>query len=179
MKGSVFQGLNEFIETEFGLAIWQDILDNNDIPSEGEYLASDNYSDDELITIIVALSKLTGLTPEEIQRQFGAVFFNTLFSMIKERVEDIDNLFDFLRAVDTVIHVEVQKSDPLAYLPSLFYDQPKQQELIIRYLSVRKMCFFAEGLILGAAKYYKQDINISQNQCMHDGADCCLIKITT
>lgn len=177
MKGSVFQGLSEFIESKFGLDVWQEIIDNNELESEGEYLASDNYSDSELITVITALSKITNLTPEEIQRQFGEVFFDTLMGLVISRVKEIDDLFDFLRAVDTVIHVEVQKSDPMAYLPSLFYDQPNKEILVIRYLSSRKMCYFAEGLILGAAKHFNQEVSIIQNQCMHKGADCCLIQV--
>ena len=177
MKGAVFQGISEFIESKFGLEVWQDIIDNNDLETEGEYLASDNYGDAELITIITALSSMTNLSPEDIQREFGAVFFQTLLSLVISRVKDIDNLFDFLRAVDSVIHVEVQKSDPMAYLPSLFYDQPDSEILVIRYLSVRKMCFFAEGLIIGAANHFKQEVKIQQNQCMHEGADCCLIQV--
>ena len=92
-------------------------------------------------------------------------------------VKDIDNLFDFMRAVDNVIHIEVQKSDPLAYTPTLLYDQPQNNLLVVRYMSHRKMCHFAEGLILGAATHFNQKASISQSKCMCKGDDHCLIRV--
>jgi predicted hydrocarbon binding protein len=48
-------------------------------------------------------------------------------------------------------------------------------ELLIGYKSARKMCALAEGFILGAAGVYREAVTIEQPQCMHRGADACLI----
>ncbi|MBO9490182.1 heme NO-binding domain-containing protein [Endozoicomonas sp. G2_1] len=179
MKGAVFSGFAEFIEQEYGLAVWQETIEQSQLESNGEYLATELYEDDEFNQLMSTLERITGQNNPEIQRKFGVFFFPTLFSLVQQQVKHIDNLFDFLRAVDEVIHVEVKKADPMAYTPTLLYDQPQPTTLVIRYVSRRKMCFFAEGLILGAAKHFNQTVAISQTECVCQGDEHCLIRVTS
>ena len=178
MKGSVFCGFERYVDEHFGLHVWQYIIEKSQLKSQGIYLASQSYDDQELFNLIESLAKATSIPANDIQRNFGCSFFNTLMSLVKEHIEHIDNLFDFLRAVDDVIHVEVRKSDETAYTPAFFYDNPEENKLVMRYVSKRGMCFFAEGLILGAAKHYATKVNLSQSKCTHCGDDYCLINIT-
>jgi predicted hydrocarbon binding protein len=136
------------------------------LASNGEYVSTELYEDSELVTLTDALGERVGKTREELYREFGHYFFPVLMSMAIKYVEGITDLFDFMRAVDSVIHIEVKKSDPLAYTPTLLYDQPKDDVLIVRYSSHRKMCHFAEGLILGAADYFKQPVTLSQTMVL-------------
>jgi predicted hydrocarbon binding protein len=180
MKGSVFNGFESHVEQKYGLHIWQKVIEESNLDNNGIYLASEVYDDQDLFHLITALSQLIEITAEEIQREFGKFFFETLFSLIKKHahVSKIDNLFDFLRAVDDVIHVEVKKADAAAYTPAFFYDQPQENTLVMRYVSKRGMCFFAEGLIAGAAVHFKTPASISQPKCIHCGDEYCLITIT-
>lgn len=177
MKGAVFSGFAEFIEQHYGLATWQAAIEHCHLSSKGEYLATELYDDSEFFQVVNYLNEHCQDSVEDIQRKFGKQFFTTLYSLVKKQISEITDLFDFLRAVDNVIHVEVQKADPLAYTPTLLYDQPSTSVLIIRYVSHRKMCFFAEGLILGAAEYFQQSATISQNKCLCKGDEHCLIRI--
>lgn len=177
MKGAIFTGLAEYVEHAFDLTTWLKVVDGSDLASNGEYLSTEIYDDEELVALLSTLTKETGLDRDTLLRGFGHYFFETLMSVAKQYVETIDNLFDFLIAVDSVIHIEVQKVDPLAYTPALFYDQPSSSVLIVRYTSNRKMCHFAEGLIYGAADHFSQKVQISQSKCMCKGDDHCLIRI--
>jgi predicted hydrocarbon binding protein len=177
MKGAIFSGFSEYVEKEFGLSTWLQTIDSCQLASNGEYLATELYEDNEFVIIVDALVERVGTSREEIYRGFGHYFFPFLMSIVIKSVEDITNLFDFLRAVDTVIHIEVRKSDALAYTPTLLYDQPHDDVLIIRYLSHRKMCHFAEGLILGAADYFHQEVKLSQSKCVCKGDEHCLIRV--
>lgn len=178
MKGSVFNGFENYVEQSYGLHVWQRIIDNSTLENNGVFLDSDAYNDQELISIVTELSICVSKSVDDIQREFGEFFFTTLYSLARKHVEHIDNLFEFLRAVDDVIHVEVNKSDSSAYTPAFFYDQPSDNELVMRYVSKRKMCYFAEGLIIGAARQFKTVAKISQSKCIHCGDDYCLINIT-
>ena len=179
MKGAVFSGFAEFIEQEYGLAAWQQTIEQSELSSNGEYLATELYQDDEFNQLISALEAITGKSNPELQRQFGVFFFPRLYSLVEKQVAHLNSLFDFLRAVDQVIHVEVKKADPMAYTPTLLYDQPQESVLIIRYVSRRRMCFFAEGLILGAAQHFKQTVAITQTECICQGDEHCLIRVTS
>lgn len=177
MKGSVYNGFESYVIGTFGLDVWQKSLELCSFETNGVYLASESYEDKELGLLIDAVSSFTPISSSEIQRDFGTYFFKTLFALIEAHVKNIENLFDFLRAVDDVIHVEVKKADPLAYTPTFFYDQPESNTLVMRYISSRKMCFFAEGLIAGAAEQFQEEAKIDQLKCVHCGDDYCLINI--
>lgn len=177
MKGAVFTGLAEFVEKYYSLTDWLEAIDACELPSNGEFLATEIYDDDEFFQIAGALSKQLNTPAPDLYRAFGKYFFETLLSLTIKNVEHIDELFEFIRAVDAVIHTEVQKADPLAYTPTLLYDQPSDDALVVRYMSKRKMCHFAEGLILGAAEHFNQKVALCQNQCMLEGDEHCLIRI--
>ncbi|WP_286263026.1 heme NO-binding domain-containing protein [Thalassotalea atypica] len=177
MKGAIFLGFASYIEQEYDLTTWLKAVNKCELGSNAEYLDTELYEDSEFNALVDELVLLTRVTKEELVRNFGRYFFPTLMSIAHTHVEGVDELFDFLRAVDAVIHIEVQKSDPLAYTPTLLYDQPNESVLIMRYVSRRKMCYFAEGLILGAADHFKQKVQISQTQCMCKGDQHCLIRI--
>lgn len=177
MKGAIFIGLSEYVESEYGLTAWLKALDQTELPSNGEYISTDLYDDIELTSLLGTLEKLSGKSIEELSRGFGQYFFSTLYQVALKHIEHIDDLFEFLVAVDSIIHIEVQKADPLAYTPSLFYDTPDSNVLVMRYISQRKMCYFAEGLILGAAEHFNETIKITQPECMHKGDKHCLIRV--
>jgi predicted hydrocarbon binding protein len=177
MKGSIFTGFSQFIEKHYGLHVWQQLIDESALKEEGVYLSTEIYGEQDFPILLSNLSKIVSKPVVEIEKCFGIEFFNTLITLAKSHIEDIDNLFEFLRAVDSVIHIEVKKSDSQAYTPTLFYDQPNEKTLIIRYISKRKMCFFAEGLIEGAANYFHTPVNIFQIECTHCGDQHCLIQV--
>jgi len=177
MKGSIYCGLADFIEQNYGLSYWLKAVNACQLASNAAYISTELYSDDEFEQLTIKLSSQLNIEKKDLVREFGRYFFPILLSLAHSHVKDITHLFDFLRAVDNVIHMEVQKADPLAYTPTLLYDQPEDKELIIRYISSRKMCHFAEGLILGAATHFLQNVVISQSKCMCKGDGHCLIHI--
>lgn len=177
MKGAIFTGFAEFVETKYSLTTWLTLLDSCQLKSDGEYLASELYEDEEFFTLAQAFSEQVNVPMEDLFSQFGEFFFPTLMSLAVKHISHINDLFEFLHAVDSVIHTEVQKSDPLAYTPTLLYDQPQDNTLVMRYISKRKMHYFAVGLILGAAKYYKQEVDISITPSDKQGDESCLIRI--
>jgi len=178
MKGSVLNGFENFVVDQYGLDKWQAIIDGGASTTEGIYLIPELYADTEIVSLITSLSEKINKDGSSIQREFGQYLFPVLFSSISTLVQEITDLFDFLITVDKVIHVEVQKSDPQAYMPTLYFDSPNKQTLIVRYISSRKMCYMAEGLILGAAKHYNTPVQISQNCCLNQGDKYCIIKVS-
>jgi len=177
MKGSIFVGFSQFIEKNYGLDVWQQLIDECPLKEKGIYLSTEIYGEQDFPVLLCKLSNIISKPVIEIEKSFGIEFFNTLISLAKNHIEDVDDLFKFLRAVDSVIHIEVKKSDSHAYTPTLLYDQPNENTLIIRYISKRKMCFFAEGLIEGAANYFHTPVNIFQTECIHCGDQHCLIQV--
>jgi hypothetical protein len=71
-----------------------------------------------------------------------------------------DNLFSFLNSIDQYIHPEVLKLYPDAELPRFEAEIKSDNEMTLDYMSSRKMSDLAIGLIKGAAKHFKEDVDI-------------------
>lgn len=178
MKGIVFNSLEDFVIQSSGLDVWNQILATTE-SSSGVYTSAGSYPDAELLALVDSVCRILQIDREAAVRGFGTFLFSSLNQRYPEFSEAQATLFDFLRSVQTAIHIEVRKlyNDP--NLPEFDYpDSPANDVLIMRYESPRKMCILAEGLILGAAEHYQQPINIVQDQCIHHGGDYCEFRIT-
>ena len=176
MKGIVFTSLSDMVEENFGLGTWNTLLEQVDLPSGGLYTAGGTYPDEEIVTLIMAISKLVNKEPAELIEAFGVYMFPVLASKYPNFLEQ-KNLKDFLKSIDGVIHIEVRKLYPDASLPSITYEDPSPHELILNYRSPRKLCILAMGLIYGAAAHFKTKITINQTKCMLKGDDHCRLEI--
>ena len=138
-----------------------------------------SVSDDaEILAYVSELSIITKIDAPTLVRTFGEYLFILLYNSSPVNVSHIDNLKDFLTCIDGVIHKEVKRVYPDAYLPSFKYDETPDGDLIMFYKSKRKLCHLSEGLIAGAANHFKQSISIKHPECMHDGAEKCKLVIS-
>lgn len=177
MKGIVFCLFNELVEEKFGLEMWETLLEKVQPESQGIYTSAANYPFTELVALVGELSAQSGLPANDLVTAFGEYMFPKFAERNPEFVSDIDNLKDFLKTVDQVIHVEVKKMYPSANLPSFDYEDDASDQLTMRYQSPRKLCHLSEGLIQGAAKHYGESIHVDHPVCMHNGAEHCDIII--
>lgn len=177
MKGIVFNQLQEFVELNHGPVAWDNAIMSCDLPSKGVFVGTQSYDDSELMALVAHFSEVLGATPANITRAFGEFVFERLFQFAADEAKQAKDLRSFLMMVQDIIHVEVSKLYHDANLPSFEYESSPDKLLMV-YHSQRKMCFFSEGLILGAAKHFSEEVEIVQPKCMHQGDDCCHLEIT-
>jgi hypothetical protein len=178
MQGSIYTAFSDMIIEKMNMEQWNELLEKTNPPSKGIYTSSQNYDDSELINMVVVLSEKTGITIDNLMESFGNFLFDSLYKTSPANVSQIDNLRDFLLAIDQIIHVEVKRVHPDAYLPKFEYEDGDNGELIMYYSSKRKLCYVCIGLIFGAAKKFNEEITITHPQCMHDGDACCKLMIS-
>ena len=70
------------------------------------------------------------------------------------------SLFSFLNSIDQYIHPEVLKLYPDAELPRFDAEIKSDNEMILNYMSSRKMSDLAIGLIKGAANHFKENVDV-------------------
>ena len=177
MQGSIYTAFSDMIIEKMGMEQWNELLEKTEPESKGFYTSGDQYADSELINMVVLLSEKTGASVESLVETFGEYLFSSLYKTSPADVSSISNLRDFLLAIDGVIHVEVKRLHPQAYLPKFEYEDGPDNALIMYYSSKRKLCHASIGLIRGAAKQFKQEIEITQPECMHTGADRCKLIV--
>ena len=176
MKGIVYTLLSELVEEQFGLETWDDLIDETNPESEGIYVATDTYPDSELVNYVRVLSTRLDAPAEKIIFAFGEFCLGKFHQMHPEFFDGHD-FKSFLKSVHGVIHVEVKKLHPEAILPEFTYEEPAENQLVMKYKSPRKLCPLAEGLITGAANHYGSEVTIAHTQCMHKGDDHCRLEL--
>ncbi len=169
MKGVVFSMLNEMVESQFGLEVWDELLESCQLDSEGIYTAGDSYHDSELFVLVSTLSEMKGVPVDGLIEAFGEFSLTYFAEHYADFFKD-HNAKSFLKSVDQLIHVEVKKLYPGAATPEFSYEDSAENQLSMTYRSPRKLYTFAKGLIKGTASYYHTNIDI--NMHIHeDGKD--------
>ncbi len=177
MQGSIYTAFSDMVVEKMGMQQWNDLLEEVNPASHGVYTSGQQYADSELIDMVVLLSEKTGIEVEKLVEAFGLYLFDKLYARCPVDISEIKGLRAFLLAIDNVIHVEVKRVHPQAYLPKFEYEDGPNNELIMYYSSKRKLCHASVGLIKGAALQFAEQVSISHPECMHLGHERCKLII--
>ncbi len=175
MKGIVFNVFEEFIETIAGEEFFDDLLDSTVLQTQVPFVGPGTYPDADLMALFTAAVERLGVEPGQALKQFGQFLFHKLIATGPQYAENVD-LRQFLLSIHTVIHVEVRKLYPEAITPEFTYDE-SDDHLVMHYRSARQLWQLAEGLIIGCAEYFNEEITI-ETQTYDDDPERCSFTIT-
>ena len=178
MKGVIFTHLQEMIESQQGFQVWDGILENCALASEGVFVTTELYPDEELFAIVAEWSAVTGIEVNDLLGSFGEYLFLNLHQSMSPEIFAPLTLWDLLKGLDSIIHMEVKKLDKKAQTPTLTVMRSSEQEMVLEYRSTKKLCRLAMGMLKGAAHMFKEDVTLAMPICMHDGHDHCELVIT-
>jgi hypothetical protein len=162
MKGIVFVEFLEMVESSFSAEMADDIIDACDLPSGGAYTAVGTYDHGEIVALVSALSKRTGIPAPTLIRQFGEFLFERFYVHHGSFFHGIDDSLDFLERIEDVIHVQVRKLYPNAQLPRFEIERPDADHLSMVYRSDRHMGDLAEGLIRQCIAHYGTHVEVER-----------------
>lgn len=157
MKGVIFNAVEDAVTTLYSADTWDDLLDEAGLT--GDYTSLGSYDDGDLFLLVGAACKATGHQPEALIRTLGEYAFPHLASRYPELVEGAST-FEFLRAVNDIIHPEVLKLHPDANPPEFEFEDRPDGALRMTYTSARKLGVLAEGLIHGAGSQFGETLDI-------------------
>lgn len=175
MKGIVFSLLEECVVGEYGEDTWDSLLESAGL--DGAYTSLGNYPDEQLGALVGAASDALSLPPDDIVRWYGRNALPLLAVRYPALFERHDDVRSFVLTLNDIIHPEVRKLYPGADTPYFDFDSSSPDRLVMDYTSKRRLCAFAEGLILGAADFYDERVVLSQSECMNRGDERCRITI--
>jgi hypothetical protein len=161
MKGIVFTEFLEMVELKYSADVVDEILEGSALPSGGIYTSVGTYDHGEMISLLSALGKHTGLGNQELLCAFGEYLFGRFAGLYPEFFGATDQALLFLSKVDDYIHVEIRKLYPDAELPEFDCDGPREGVLEMTYRSERPFAALAEGLIRGCIAHYGQSVDVA------------------
>lgn len=160
MKGVVFTVFQEMIEDNFGLEMYDRLIQSCDLPSDAAYTAVGTYDHTELMQLVGRLSMETGTPVPELVKAFGKHLFGALATAYPQFAEEVDNSIDFLASIEDYIHVEVKKLYPDAELPTFEFEQTGEQQWELRYFSTRPFADLCEGLVLASIEHFGDPVDV-------------------
>jgi hypothetical protein len=158
MKGVVFTEFIEFVEESFGFDAVDAMVEDSGL--SGVYTQAGNYPFEEMVALIVALSKAQGVEVNELLEKYGKHLFGRLAGLYPN-INRFSSALDVISHVDNIIHPEVHKLYPEAELPSFKVIEKNSNKLVLEYTSGKSLQHLAKGLMLGAAKFYNEDLEVN------------------
>lgn len=178
MHGIVFNLLEHVVTEGHGEAAWDDLLARTG--ADGCWTAVGNYPDADLVRLLEALPGSSERGLDETLRAFGYVAMDRLAQLYPHFFAPHASTTPFLLTLNNIIHPAVRCLYPGAEIPAfdVDLDDDDDSRLVLRYRSSRRLCHLAEGFLTGAAAHYGERVELTQTQCMHDGAPACLLSVT-
>ena len=176
MKGVVFVALSEMIQEMYGHRAWNDFIKESKVESEGVYTSTEIYDDKESKQLLSVISAALGKKESDILYIFGLYLIKYFQTKYPESFRH-DRFVDFMSSIGTTVHVEIEKLSPNCTPPLIKVLDVESNKFTVYYFSKRKLCRLAHGLMSGAAKIYKADVEINHISCRQEGDDQCLFEI--
>jgi len=161
MKGIVFTEFFDMVEEKLGFELVDQLLEQTELSTGGSYTSVGTYDHKELLALIGNLHRLTDTPVNDLLVTYGQYLFPRLAAIAPDLTIQFSNSFELLAAVDSIIHVEVQKLYPDAELPNFDVIKQTQKEMQLTYTSCRPFAYLAKGLILGCAQHYNERISVN------------------
>lgn len=175
MKGIVFNLLEEVISQEYGEDTWDRLLAA--AGDDGVYTSLGSYPDHKIFALVDAAAVRLGEQPGAILRWFGRKSMPLLAERYPTFFAGLGGTRPFLLTLNDIIHPEVRKLYPGAYVPIFDFDSSSPDMLVMGYRSSRKLCSLAHGFIEGAADHFGEEALVDQRQCMHRGDPQCIFEL--
>ncbi|MFT5312608.1 MAG: hypothetical protein ACI8Z9_001087 [Paraglaciecola sp.] len=176
MKGVVFTEFMDMVEEVFSADILDYVIAQSDLPNGGAYTSVGTYDHQEIVRMTANLSQQVNLPIEVLLESFGQHLFARFTQLYPTFFEHTTHVFEFLRNIDSYIHVEVRKLYPEAELPRFYHEQQDDTTLVMYYLSSRHFEDLAIGLIKGCLQFFKTKGEVSQILAVYEGKEA--VKIT-
>ncbi len=172
MHGLIFAGLRDYSIVRLGerkaTELWQG----------RQFELDEAYDDTSFAAQVDRLAAATGEQVADVERGFGSfVAQQTFTELFPAYYEESADCFAFLLGIEEKIHEVVRATIPGASPPKLHVHAFGDLGVLVSYTSERGLCTLLEGLVLGTATYYGDEIAIEELQCMRRGDPGCVFSV--
>jgi hypothetical protein len=174
MKGVVFNLLEQLVARNFGEDTWDAVLEASSL--QGVYTSLGHYPDEDLVKLVRAAAAALSMPADDVVVWFGRNALPLFAGRYPQLFAPHDSARSFVLTLNDIIHPEVRKLYPGADVPEFDFEL-RDEVLLMGYRSSRRLCSFAEGLLLGAADHYSERLTFAQPSCMKRGDERCVLEL--
>lgn len=178
MYGVIFDFLRQYVIDEHGgEETWNSLLKANNFGYK-IYFPVTEYPDKEIVQLATTASEALNLPLPTVLEDFGAYAGKKLVSFYNMYITDPSwKTFDVVENAGSSIHDSIHRHNPSRKPPLIHAERKSEDHLVVHYQSDRKMCPVVRGIIRGLGEKFGERFRIQETQCMHKGADECVMNV--
>lgn len=176
MHGIIFSEMRKYVDTKLGSEAWNTLLADAQL-GKRMYLPIQEYPDADMAALVSTASRNLGIPAEAILEDFGQFIAPSLVGLYRTLVKPEWKTLDLLENTEHTIHSVVRSRNPGARPAQLHAVRTGPDSVDLTYLSERRLCAVAKGIVKGVARHYGEEVSISETTCMHTGAEACRMEV--
>jgi hypothetical protein len=178
MHGIIHLEFKRFVENGYGEKAWATLVERAGLRAE-IFTPLQAYPDEQIVKLVEVAVTLTERPAVELLEAFGEFLVPTYVSVYGSLLKAEWRTLDVIEHTEDPIHRVVRKRQPGARPPSLKVARVTPQHAVITYDSRRRLCAVARGIVRGLANHFGEQVQLSDQQCMHRGDPACVISVKT
>ena len=155
MHGTIFSLLKRYVQTQYDHAAWVRLVEAAGLAS-ADFSHKEVYPDEHLYALIGQAAETAGLSARELHEKFGEYLVPDLMYMYQRFVQPEWRTLDMLEHTEHSMHDQVRREHPENSPPVLHVQRLSPHEVLIDYLSPRRMGGLAVGIVRGLATYFDE-----------------------
>lgn len=176
MHGLIFVQLKKYASTRFGPDAWDELLHKAALKGR-MYLPVQQYPDAELQALVRALSLRTGGDADAVLEDLGAFMAPELMRMYGSLLHRSWTTLDVVEHTEDTVYRVLRARSQAARSPELTAERTAPDEVMVRYVSPRRLCGFAKGIVRGLARHFGETVTLEETSCMRRGDAECRLRI--
>ena len=159
MKGSIFKLFEHYVGASYGADAFDDILDATTLETTEPFVGPGDYPAADLVALVTATCAMHDVAVDELLQGFGRHAFPLLAESVPTLIDGLDTPRTFLTNLESVVHTEVRKLDPMANPARFSVTETDDGGLRFRYESELGLFPLVEGFLDGVAAWFAQPVD--------------------
>jgi hypothetical protein len=155
MHGTVLTLLKRYIQTQYDHSTWVNLVEAAGLES-GDFSHKEVYPDAYVYALVGRAAEMTGIPAGELHEKFGEYLVPDLMYMYQKYVNPDWRTLEMLENTEHTIHDRVRLQHAENAPPVLSTTRINDNELLINYVSSRRMGGLAVGIVRGLATYFDE-----------------------
>jgi hypothetical protein len=155
MHGTILTLLKRYVQTQYDHSTWVRLMELSGL-EQVEFNHKTVYPDEHIYALVGHAAEMTGLSAGELHEKFGEYLVPDLMYMYQKLLKPEWKTLDMLENTELTMHNKVRQEHSENSPPVLDVSRLGPNELMIDYVSPRRMGGLAVGIVRGLAVYYDE-----------------------
>jgi hypothetical protein len=155
MHGTILTLLKRYVQTQYDHSTWIKLMELSGL-DKIEFNHKTVYPDEHIYALVGHAAEMTGIPVGELHEKFGEYLVPDLMYMYQKLLKPEWKTLDMLEHTELTMHQKVRQEHAENAPPVLEVSRLGPNELMIDYVSPRRMGGLAVGIVRGLATYYDE-----------------------